>query len=193
MPSAECRVPILLSVTLALAHPVLLPAQVVDSVLPPEVELARFRATMPGAAPLVLDGPTSRAELVRRFVKAVETNDSLVLNRLLISKAEFAYLYFPSSEYSRPPYRQKPGLVWFRMTETSQKGIGRVVARDGGKLLASTGHRCPSPPKAEAKNQIWRDCRLIVRRNNQTTERRLFGSILERNGHYKFLTYASDY
>jgi len=161
------------------------PVQVVDSLFPPEVEMARFRATVPGAAPTALDGPRTRAELIRRFVKAVETNDSLELNRLLISKAEFAYLYFPSSVYSKPPYRQKPGLVWFRMTETTQKGIGRVLARDGGKTLAST-HRCPNPPKTEGKNRIWTDCTLPV-------QRRLFGSIIERNGRFKFLTYASDY
>ena len=131
--------------------------------------------------------------MIRRFVKAVETNDSVALRHLLISKAEFAYLYFPSSEYSRPPYRQKPGLVWFRMSEISQKGIGRVLARDGGKTLASVGHRCPNLPKAAGKNRIWTECLLVVRREGGTVERRLFGSIIERHGRYKFLTYANDY
>ncbi len=189
MPSAKRRAPLLLVAALALP-----PVQVVDSIFTPEVELARFRASLPGTAPTALSGgASSRVELIRRFVTAVETNDTLALNRLLLSKAEFAYFYFPASEYSRPPYRQKPGLVWFRMTESSQKGIGRVLARDGGKPLAATGHRCPTLGKPAGLIRLWNECRLFVRQDGRTIERHLFGSIIERNGAYKFLTYASDY
>ena len=188
MPSAGCRVPLVLAAALALA-----PLQVVDSLFTPEVELARFRATVPGAAPGALEGASSQAELVRRFVIAVEKRDTAALGHLLISKAEFAFLYYPTSDYSRPPYRQKPGLVWFRMTETSQKGIGRILTRDGGKTLCSTGHRCRLAPKTEGPNRVWSDCRLVVRRNGRTVERKLFGSIVERNGRSKFLSYASEY
>ena len=189
MPSAKRRAPLLLLAALALP-----PVQIVDSIFPPAVELARFRATLPGPAPTAFSGgASSRVELVRRFVTAVETNDTLALNRLLLSKAEFAYLYFPASEYSRPPYRQKPGLVWFRMTETSQKGIGRVLARDGGKPLGATGHRCPTLAKTAGSIKLWTECRLLVRRGGQTIERHLFGSIIERNGRFKFLTYSSEY
>ena len=130
---------------------------------------------------------------MRRFTLAVEQRDTAALGRLVISKAEFAFLYFPSSEYSRAPYRQKPGLVWFRMTETSQKGIGRILARDGGKKLNAAGHRCAPAAKVEGQNRIWSDCRLVVRRDGRMVERKLFGSIVERNGRFKFLTYASEY
>ena len=182
------RTPFWLAASLALA-----PRQAVDSIFTPQVELARFRATIPGPAPVGFEGASSPAELVRRFVAAVEKQDTAALGRLLISKAEFGFLYFPSSDYNRPPYRQKPGLVWFRMTETSQKGIGRALARDGGKSLQSVGHRCPKPAKAEGPHRVWTDCRLLVRRAGRTIERRLFGSIVERSGRYKFLTYASEY
>ncbi len=189
MPSAKRRAPLLLLAALALP-----PVQVVDSIFPPEVELARFRASLPGTAPSAFSGgASSRIELVRRFVTAVEANDTLALNRLLLTKAEFAYFYFPTSEYTRPPYRQKPGLVWFRMTETSQKGIGRVLARDGGKPLGATGHRCRTLAKTAGPIKVWNECRLLVRREGRTIERHLFGSIIAHHGVYKFLTYASDY
>lgn len=185
---AERRVSLWLAASLALA-----PRQVVDSIFTPQVELARFRATIPGPAPVGFEGASSPAELVRRFVAAVEKQDTAALGRLLITKAEFGFLYFPSSDYNRAPYRQKPGLVWFRMTQTSQKGIGRILTRDGGKSLQSAGHRCPRPARAEGPHRVWTDCRLIVRQAGRTIERKLFGSIVERNGHYKFLTYASEY
>jgi hypothetical protein len=167
--------------------------QVVDSIFPPAVELARFQRTITGPKPIRLDGPSSRSALVRAFIGAVETRDSATIRRLLISRAEFGYLYFPSSEYTKPPYVQKPGLVWFRMTATSEKGIGRVLARDGGSPLGLTGHRCPVPPLVQGKNRIWKDCLVLVRRAGKPVERRLFGSIIERGGRFKFLTYASEY
>lgn len=169
------------------------PAQVVDSMFPPAVELARFRATVDGPPPTRLDGAPSRDALIRRFVGAVERRDQATLSRLLISKAEFAYLFFPASEYARAPYRQKPGLVWFRMTATSERGLGRLLARDGGRPLPLVGVKCPAPTPVDGRTRLWKDCRVVVRRDGATVERRLFGSIIERGGRFKFLTYATEY
>src|SRR5262245_9032664 len=70
------------------------PTRVVDSVLPREVEIARFRAGLPPVASLS-GGASSREALIRRFVTALETSDTAGLRNLLMSRAEFAWLYYP--------------------------------------------------------------------------------------------------
>jgi hypothetical protein len=74
---------------------------VVDSILPPEEALRRFRAGMD--APRALDGPRTRDELVRRFISAVHTRNAAALRALAITRAEFGYLVYPESKLSRPP------------------------------------------------------------------------------------------
>ncbi|HJU66427.1 MAG TPA: hypothetical protein VJ596_12145, partial [Gemmatimonadaceae bacterium] len=74
--------------------------------------LAHFRAGLPEVAHLE-SGTTQRDTLVRRFLVAVERRDTTTIRSLLLSRAEFAYLYFPHSVFSRRPYRQDPALAWF--------------------------------------------------------------------------------
>jgi hypothetical protein len=164
-------------------------AQVVDSLLPIEEEIRRFGATIPKPASRLEGGAASRDGLIRAFARGVEARDSVGLARLLIGKAEFAGLYYPTSRYTHSPYRQKPSLVWFLMTSASARGMGRVLARDGGRPLGYRGYRCRSRPVIEGKNRIWQGCEISV----TTGHRRLFGAIIERGGWFKFLTYDSEY
>lgn len=168
-------------------------AQVVDSLLPIEEEVRRFRLDL-GAPPAQLTGgAASPAALIRQFAIALERRDSAALKAMMLSKAEFGYFYFPWSEYATPPYRQKPALVWFRLAMVSERGIGRALARDGGRPLEIVGHRCGSPVVARGDLRLHQDCRLRLRRDGAIVERRLFGSIVERRGRFKFLSYATDY
>lgn len=183
--------PLLVGITVAFGQPVA--GQVVDSIRPIEEELTRFRATVPEAVSRLTGGASSRSELVRWFVRAVETRDTTALRAMIISRAEFAYLYYPSTIYTRPPYRQAPGLVWFRMTSQSQRGIGRVLERDGGRPLGQVGYRCDPKPTVQGVNRIWTGCLLRVKQGDETVSRRLFGSILERDGRFKFLGYQTEY
>lgn len=186
------RVPfaLLLAIITTVAGPA--SGQVVDSLLPMEEELRRFRADLP--APTGLSGgERSRDRLVRRFVTALETRDSASLRAMLISRAEFAHLYFPVSEYTKPPYRQKPSLVWFRMSAVSEQGLSRALARDGGSPVNFRGYRCDATPARRGPNRLWQGCRLRVDGGGAARERRLFGTIIERGGHFKFLTYATEY
>ncbi|MBX3148192.1 MAG: hypothetical protein KF785_15620 [Gemmatimonadales bacterium] len=169
------------------------PATVIDSAVPIEIAVSRFRETIPEPAPVDLDGASSRDALVAGFLDALEQNDIPALNRLLISRAEFAYLYFPSSIYMNRPYQQDPSLVWFMMVNNSERGLRRVLTRDGGRPLGIRGYRCPEEPLIEGENRIWRDCVLLGTRDGAPIERRLFGAIIERNQRAKFLTYTSEY
>ncbi|MGE0552859.1 MAG: hypothetical protein AB7R55_05470 [Gemmatimonadales bacterium] len=164
-------------------------AQTVDSILPIEEQVRRFRATV-AEHPTRLRGAPSRSALVLRFVEALERRDTLALASLLLDKAEFAYLYYPWTPYTRPPYRQDPALVWFRMSAISERGLTRLLARDAGTPLGVTGHRCDPEPNRMGPNRVWTNCVVTIAR---TRPRQLFGSIIERDGRFKFLTYDTEY
>jgi hypothetical protein len=173
--------------------PTVVTGGVIDSIIPIEEALRRFRAPL-GEAPRALDGAASRDALVRRFLQAVAARDTAALRGLALSRAEFAYLYYPESPLSRRPYEEPPALLWFRMTEGSARGLGRLLRRHEGRPLDVVSHACEATPKREGPNTFWERCRVRhVRAPGDTVSERLFGSILERDGRYKFVGYANDF
>jgi len=169
------------------------PAGVIDSLLPIEEEIRRFRLATPDSISRLDGGAPSREALVKAYVAAIEAKDSLALNRLLLSRTEYAWLVYPESELTRPPYRQKPSLAWFMMQNATDQGIARVLNRHGGKPLGYRGYTCEAEPIVQGANRIWRQCRMRFTENGAEVERKLFGGIIQREGTFKFLTYATDY
>ena len=173
--------------------PAAAPAGIVDSLLPIEEEIRRFRQATPISIARLEGGARSREALVEAYAAAIEHADSVALNRLLLSRGEYAWLVYPESELTRPPYRQKPALAWFMMQNASDRGISRVLSRHGGKPLGYAGFVCESDANVQGANRIWRQCRMRFTDGGVAVERKLFGGMLERGGTYKFLTYATDY
>ena len=93
----------------------------VDSILPREEALRRFRE---GLAPVdsLAGGVGSRDELVAAFVRAIAAADTAAIARMAVSRAEFAYLYYPTAVEGMPPYDLEPGLMWFTLYERSDEG-----------------------------------------------------------------------
>jgi hypothetical protein len=162
----------------------------VDSAIPIEEALRRFRAQLPRPAGLK-GGYPSREKLVRAFARAVETRDTAALRRMVMDRGEFAWLYYPSSPLSRPPYELSAGLMWFQMQGESERGASRLLSERAGHALGYIGHNC-APPRVEGKNRIHSSCELRrVTAARDTLAERLFGLILERDGRYKFVGYAN--
>jgi hypothetical protein len=171
------------------------PGYVVDSALPPEKTLRRFRV---GLDPVTRfdDGATrSRNALVQRFARAVAKGDTAALRGMSLSRAEFAYLYFPSTQYMRPPYMTPPDVLWQLMHARSESGMSRLVARVGGAEIRVAGYDCEPTPELEGVNRLYERCTVRYRpaRADSVERRRLFGSIIEREGRYKFVSYANDF
>jgi hypothetical protein len=164
----------------------------VDSILPPEEELRRFREGLAETARLD-GGERSRQALVRAFVRAVERADTAAARRMILSRAEFAYLYYPSTAFTRPPKRMSPALLWFLTMQESEKGIGRLFARRGGGPLGYVSSRCAPEPRVEGRNRLWDGCTVTVRRDGDRKTERLFSTILERDGQFKFVSYQNEY
>jgi hypothetical protein len=170
------------------------PGYIVDSILPMEEQLRRFRAGLGDAPHEFKDAATSRDALVRSFVRALEAADTATLVRLTISRAEFAYLVFPDSPLSREPYAQAPDLVWMRHAGASATGLGRVLDRFGGKSIGYRSARCTDGPRFEGDNRISGGCRVrFAPEGGNATELSLFAAIIARHGRYKVFSYANAF
>lgn len=166
---------------------------IVDSVFPIDEEIRRFTATLDSVPAALRHGAPDREALVARFIRAVETRDTLELPRLLLQRDEFIALYYPSSQYTTRPYELAPALLWFRMENTSSRGINRLLERMGGRALGYAGMTCPDQPRVEGRNRIWEGCTVMTGESGGPgVARQLFGDILERDGIWKFLSYAND-
>lgn len=167
---------------------------VVDSTLPIAEEIRRFVATVDSLPRALRHGAPDRESLVRAFVRAVERRDSLALPGLILQRDEFIALYYPSTSFTAPPYELSPSLVWFQMQNRSSRGITRLLQRDGGRPLGYLGTTCPDTGRVEGANRIWDRCTVRVRDSSGVMrERRLFGGMMEREGTWKFLTFANEY
>ena len=167
------------------------PAAYVDRVVPRDDALRRFRADLHERPDTLRGSYPSRDALVRELVRVLEQNDTLSLERLVITRAEFAYLYYPTTPLSRPPYELAPGLMWFQLQESNRKGALALLRERGGTPLGYVRHECSRSERQDA-NTIWSECEIVRLLPGHTARReRLFGSIVERDGHFKFIALSN--
>jgi hypothetical protein len=168
---------------------------IVDSILPIEEEIRRFRSTLEGAPPAAFTGgAASRDVLVDRFITALEAADTATFRELLLTRAEFAYLYYPHTRFTAPPYELSPALLWFQMENGTSRGFHRMVQRMAGHPAHAAGYTCPSPALQEGPNRIWEACVMQLRPpGGDPMDFRLFGSIVEHGGVFKFVSYANGF
>jgi len=164
----------------------------VDSAFAMPQALARFRAGLPETRELGGAYAVDRDALVRRFVVALEAGDSAAFMPMMLSRAEFAWLYYADDPQAKSPYELPPELMWQQAMQQGEKGIGRALERFGGRPLAFRGYACVRDEQ-RGRNRVWTGCDLDVAAADGTRARvRLFGGIVERDGRYKILSYANE-
>jgi hypothetical protein len=155
---------------------------VVDSATSIPVALERFRAGLPVLA--ALEQPyRDRDSLVAAVASAISRRDTVGLRALEVSRAEFAYLYYPSSPQSRPPYELPPELMWLQMEQQSARGLVRLLDRFGGGDPDAADYACESP-RVEGDNTIYPACRF--------SSGAPIGAVIERREGFRILSYAND-
>jgi hypothetical protein len=171
------------------------PGYIVDSVLPVEEELRRFRAAIGGTpATALANGSASRRALAERFVNAVARSDTNDIRAMTVTAREFADLVYPTSPFTHPPYRQPPGLVWMQITRPSETGLTRLIARRGGQAFRLEDVTCKDKPDRQGENTLWEDCTLrLVNPARENVTERWFGSIIERAGTFKLVSLTNQY
>jgi hypothetical protein len=168
------------------------PGAVIDSSFPMPEMIRRFRAGLPETTALT-PGAASRNELVSQFVAALATSDKTVLGRLTLSRAEFAYLYFPSTAYAKSDQGMPPTLLWDQIALASEKGIARALSRVGGKPLTLDALDCPEAPERSGAMTLYNGCTVrIAAPGDAPFNGRLFSSIIEYAGRFKFVGYSND-
>ncbi len=165
---------------------------VVDSVFPMPEMIRRFRAGLLDPRGLI-GGADSRTALVTEFVAALASADRASLGRLTLSRAEFAYLYYPNSRDAGMTNGMPPTLRWDLMTLSSEKGIARAIERIGGKPLTLQSLDCPNPPVTTGTITMHDGCQVRIGQSDGSIFKgRLFGSIIEHAGRFKFAGYNND-
>ena len=162
----------------------------VDSALSADVALERFRAAL--VAPDSLSGgERSRDALVRAFVRAVERADTAALRRTTMTRAEFAFLYYPTNPQSRPPYDLTPGLMWDMLDLHSGRGLRHLLEERAGRPLGFAGYVCDPNASIQGENRVTGPCLIRRRVDGALFDERLFGLIVERGGRFKFVSLAN--
>lgn len=167
-------------------------ANVVDSTRPRDSALAEFRRPL-AEVTVLAGGAASRDLLVSGFVRALEQRDTAALRQLILSKAEFAWLYYPNAREANPPYSLSPDLMWFTHEGHSEQGIRVALEERGGRPRGYLRYHCAPEPRIEGENRLWGFCLLTRAEAGQdTTEEQLFGLIMERGRVFKFVSYANQ-
>jgi len=164
---------------------------VVDSIFPIAVHLERFRKGAGDNPDTLRNASASVDALVQRWVTAITSSDTAQLNKLIISRAEFAWLYYPESKMSQPPYEAPPELLWGQLLASSDEGARAVLKAFGGQAIKLKTVRCPTVV-TEGPNRLHEGCVLTLDLKGATQpEGAYFGTILERNGRFKFVGYTN--
>jgi hypothetical protein len=167
------------------------PGYVVDTVHSPAEEIRRFQT---GLAPVTTlsGGASDRDSLVRRYMDAMDAGDSLALRAMHLDRSEFGYIYFPDTKFATELYALPPGVVWFQITAGSNKGLTRASKALKGRGARYEGHSCNDTPEEYAGYRLWTECVVRMRvPGREVVSDRLFGSIIERQGQFKFVSYAN--
>lgn len=169
------------------------PGAIIDSALPIDTLLARFRATIPDTPTTLAGGERSPERLTRSLLGAISAHDTATIRRLVLSRAEFAWLYYPHTRYTRRPYELGPALLWIQVSENSEKGIVRLLRRYGGSTLRFDALACPDSAATEGPNTLIGPCRVtFAAADSAARTLQVFGSIIARDGQYKFVSYANE-
>jgi len=165
-------------------------AVVVDSTVPIEMLLERFRQGL--EEPTSVEGwSASRDALIRALVDAIERSDSSAFRTLALSRAEFAWIYYPRIPEAAPPYELDPGLMWFMIQTRSTRGVRALLEERGGRPLGFVDYSCDGERHHDGLT-IWAPC--LVRRVHapgDTVAESLFGPVVSWNGRFKFVSYAN--
>lgn len=167
---------------------------VVDSLVPMEELMARFRNSVPERTAFS-GGAGSVEEFAREFLAAVGSSDSAALATLRVSTGEFAWLLAEEHLYTRPPYELDPALLWMQISAGSEKGQRRLMERLAGRRLELAGIEC-RPDTLQFPGggiRAWSGCMITWRSDGAESTSRLFGTLIERDGMIKVLGYGNDY
>ncbi len=134
------------------------------------------------------DSEPSKERLIKRALSAIEDRDALALKKIMITEQDFRNYIWPElpAKKNNAPY----DYIWSQMAMKSGLGIENIMNTLGG--IKMTFRDCAFEDSMESYSGFTIYSGAIVRvEGQQDLERKLrvFGSIVERAGEFKILSY----
>lgn len=165
--------------------------RVVDSIIPREEALRRFREGTPEVQALT-GGAASRAALAEAVARALATQDTVALHALLLTRAEYAWLYYPTAAQGLPPYDLAPSLYWFTLEGRNGRALSTLLA---DSLFADSrfqGEECGTVATHEGENSLWGPCIIrVIAPGGKSVGARVLSLVIERGGKWKVVSYSA--
>ncbi len=166
------------------------PGYVIDSIFPPEEALRRFQAEAGGVPVTQLSGgaPSTDA-LLRRYWAALARGDTLALTPLVVSKPEFAYLWFPES--GEADSGMQPAISWLLLSNNGGRGLARALARAEASDSTVRGTTCVRETRTAGANTIHGPCGIVRDVGGRRDTTWLVSHIIERDGIFKLMSFTN--
>lgn len=162
------------------------PGYVVDSIFPPDETLRRFQATVRAERPSRLAGGAPDEEsLLRRYWAALVRHDTLAIRGLVVSHAEFAFLYLPESA----PFASgmQPSAAWMLYESQTGRGLSRAFREATTRDGTLTATVCRDQGRDEGRSRTFGPCGVVLRAAQRTDTLWIAATLIRRDGRVKFL------
>lgn len=155
-----------------------------------EEELTAFTAGLDERPARLGGGASSLEGLAERFVRTIQERDTASVRSIHISRAEFAYLVYPTHPQAQPPYSLPPAVMWMMMEAASAKAVQKAFSLLGEQKAQVEDVACEDV-LAQGQNRFHSGCVALARVSPGREALRFpLGLIVERDGQFKFVSYA---
>ena len=131
--------------------------------------------------------------LAREVLAALERRDEPRLHALALDAEEFHEHVWPSLPAAQPERNLPWTYVWSDLSQKSQAHLKRTLSTYGGTPYRLESIRFTGGATQYAEYRVHRETVLTVRDSSDARhELRLFGSLLEKDAHWKVFSYVID-
>lgn len=166
------------------------PGYVIDSVFPPDEALRRFQRDAGPAPDALTAGAASLDALLRRYWATLTSGDSMALQPLVVSKAEFAHLYFPES--AEPASGMQPHISWLLLSNNSGRGLARALAIASDSDAPILGTACIDRRQIAGRNIVHGPCGIVRSASAKRDTLWITNHVIERGGVFKLMSFANE-
>lgn len=167
------------------------PGYVVDSIFPPEEALRRFQAEVVGPAPLQLaEGAASTDALLRRYWSLLVRHDTLAMTPLVVSKAEFAYLYYP--EGAEASNGVPPNVAWMLLGHNSGRGLTRALRAASTRDTTVRAAVCTGLTQRVGQGELYGPCGVVLPSAGGLDTVWVAKTLFRRNGVHKLMGFHNE-
>jgi hypothetical protein len=166
------------------------PGYVVDSIFPMPEMIRRFQQEAGPAVDRLAGGAPSMDSLLRTYWALLVHQDTLAMTPLVVSKAEFAHLYFPPSREATSGV--PPAVSWLLLSNNGGRGLTRALRDAAGSAAAPLATTCQPLVLEAGDARITGPCAVIRRRGTTRDTVWFVQHVIEHRGIFKLMSFANE-